>query len=79
MSLEVIIALLVIGVVLALIGVAWMHGHKSGIDSAIVRATTIPSGVAQKMDTLVPSASTAIQNAASQIGAAVTNAADKVS
>ena len=79
MSLEIIVTLIVIGVVLALCGVVWLHGHKSGVDSAIARATTIPGGVAQKIDAVVPGAAGAAQNAASQVGAAVTGAVEKVS
>lgn len=78
MTLPIIVAILAVGVVLALLGVVYLHGHKAGVESAIARATTIPSGVAHAVNSVVPGAATAAQNVASQVGTAVTNAADKV-
>lgn len=76
---ESLLVLLTIGVVLALGGVMWLHGHKSGVDSAILRATTIPSGVAQKMDSVVPGSASVAQTVANQAAAAANSAVNKVS
>jgi uncharacterized membrane protein len=78
MTLTLVLILLAVGVVGAIAGVVYLHGHKAGVESAIARATTIPSGVAQKVDAVVPGAAETAQKAADKAATAATDAVNKV-
>ena len=68
--------LLVLAIVAGAAAIIWVVKNKTKVDSAINRATTVPSGVVQKVDSVVPGAGTAAANAASQVGAKVAGAVD---
>ena len=67
-----------LGLVAALCGVFWLHGHMTAVTTFISRSTTVPSGVAHTMNSVVPGSADAVQNAANKVASAATDAANKV-
>ena len=59
--------------------VVYLHGHKAGVESAISRALTIPHGVAQKVDSVVPGAAEKAQSIGDKATNAAQDAVNKVS